>query len=182
MFHLNCSFISQGVDVSGAQNDLDNTNNDDTANAYNEEEQAEIDAINNRRPAFPGADPQPGQQEYSQQQDDDQQQNNFQQELKSTEGENAQGPPLGASNFTDDEVQNLREIFDLFDKQCNGHIEVKDLETIMSSLQRDPSEVREFIENIDPNANGRISFQEFLDLMQQVENKIVKSGVPVDQN
>lgn len=74
----------------------------------------------------------------------------------------------------------MREIFDLFDKEKTGHIEVKDLETIMSSLQRDPAEVKEFVENIDPNANNRISFEEFLDLMQQVENKIVKSGAPMN--
>ena len=37
-------------------------------------------------------------------------------------------------SFTDEEVQNLREIFDLFDKEQSGHIEVKDLETIMGSL------------------------------------------------
>lgn len=43
---------------------------------------------------------------------------------------------------------------------------MKDLETIMGSLQRDPNEVREFIENIDPNSNGRIYFDEFLNLMQ----------------
>ena len=41
---------------------------------------------------------------------------------------------MGINNFTDDEVQNLREIFDLFDKEKTGHIEAKDLETIMSSL------------------------------------------------
>lgn len=75
----------------------------------------------------------------------------------------------------------MREIFDLFDKEKTGSIEVKDLETIMSSLQRDPTEVKEFVENIDPNTNGRISFEEFLDLMQQVENKIVKSGAPMNQ-
>jgi Ca2+-binding EF-hand superfamily protein len=43
----------------------------------------------------------------------------------------------------------------------------------MGSLQRDPAEVREFIENIDPNRNGAISFEEFIDLMQNVEKKIV---------
>ena len=48
----------------------------------------------------------------------------------------------------------------------------------MGSLQRDPNEVREFVENIDPNSSGRITFDEFLKLMQQVENKIVKSGGP----
>ena len=82
----------------------------------------------------------------------------------------------GFATFTDEEIANLREIFDLFDKERIGSIDVKDLETIMGSLQRDPEEMREFIENIDPNSQGRISFEEFLALMQQVENKIAKSG------
>lgn len=50
--------------------------------------------------------------------------------------------------FTEDEVQNLREIFDLFDKEKQQKINSKDLETIMGSLQRDPAEVREFIDQL----------------------------------
>lgn len=46
----------------------------------------------------------------------------------------------------------------------------------MGSLQRDANEVREFVDRLDPNSNGRISFGEFLELMQQIENKIVKDG------
>ena len=51
----------------------------------------------------------------------------------------------------------------------------------MGSLQRDPAEVREFIENIDPNRNGAISFEEFIDLMQNVEKKIVQGGTDPQQ-
>jgi len=32
------------------------------------------------------------------------------------------------------------------------------------------------VDKLDPNSNGRVSFEEFLDLMQQIENKIVKDG------
>jgi len=53
---------------------------------------------------------------------------------------------------------------------------MNDLETIMGSLQRDATEVRDFVERLDPSSNGRISFEEFLELMQQIENKIVKDG------
>ena len=62
----------------------------------------------------------------------------------------------------------------MFDPNKTGCIQVNDLETIMGSLQRDANEVREFVDRLDPNSNGRISFEEFLDLMQQIENKIVK--------
>jgi Ca2+-binding EF-hand superfamily protein len=52
----------------------------------------------------------------------------------------------------------------------------------MGSLQRDPAEVREFIENIDPNSNGTISFEEFINLMQSIENKIVQNGQTENNN
>jgi len=70
------------------------------------------------------------------------------------------------NNFTDDEIQNLRSIFEMFDPSKTGFIQVNDLETIMGSLQRDANEVREFVDRLDPNSNGRISFEEFLELMQ----------------
>lgn len=78
------------------------------------------------------------------------------------------------SQFTEDEITNLKEIFDLFDHEKQGCINVSDLETIMGSLRRDPAEVREFINNIDPNSTGFIGFPEFLELMQNIENRIVK--------
>lgn len=47
-----------------------------------------------------------------------------------------------SGGFTEDEIQNLRDIFDLFDKDHTGKIDVRDLEAIMTSLQRDPNEAR----------------------------------------
>jgi len=67
-------------------------------------------------------------------------------------------------------VQNLRDIFDLFDKQQTGSINAKDLETIMGSLQRDPAEIRDFIDNLQSDL---ITFDEFISLMQMIENRIV---------
>ena len=45
----------------------------------------------------------------------------------------------------------------------------------MTSLQRDPNEAKEMLRAVDPNHDGTITFDEFLNMMQQVENKIVKS-------
>lgn len=78
-------------------------------------------------------------------------------------------------NFTDDEIQNLKDIFDLFDKDHSGSIDMKDLESIMTSLQRDPNEAKEMLAAIDPNHDGTITFDEFINLMQQIENKLVKN-------
>jgi Ca2+-binding EF-hand superfamily protein len=45
----------------------------------------------------------------------------------------------------------------------------------MSSLQRDPNEAKEMLKAIDPNHEDCITFEEFLNLMQQIENKLVKN-------
>ncbi len=47
-------------------------------------------------------------------------------------------------------------------------IDSKDLETIMGSLQRDPAEVREFIDELGPE----VTFDQFIELMQKIENRI----------
>lgn len=43
-------------------------------------------------------------------------------------------PNEGQLKFSEEEIQNLREIFDLFDKDHKGEIDMKDLEAIMQSL------------------------------------------------
>ena len=47
-------------------------------------------------------------------------------------------------------------------------IDSKDLETIMGSLQRDPAEVREFIDEL----GAEVTFEQFIELMQKIENRI----------
>ena len=55
---------------------------------------------------------------------------------------------------------------------------MRDLEAIMTSLQRDPAEARMML-NANAEAAGSheeklsVSFDEFINLMQQVENKIL---------
>lgn len=162
-----------------AQQEMQNEGayDEDGGAAQQQQTDEQYEQMLNSRPPFPGADPMPGQQiddiddsgnVAAQQPDPD----NVDDQMQMDEGQNL-------SNFTDDEIQNLRSIFEMFDPNRTGAIEVKDLETIMGSLQRDANEVREFVDKLDPNSNGRISFEEFLDLMQQIENKIVKdSGEP----
>ena len=44
--------------------------------------------------------------------------------------------------FSPEEIENLKEIFFLFDKEKQGAIKLSDLEAIMQSLQRDPEEAK----------------------------------------
>ena len=45
----------------------------------------------------------------------------------------------------------------------------------MTSLQRDPTEAKELLKQIDPNNEDYITFEQFLQMMQQIENKIVRA-------
>ena len=47
--------------------------------------------------------------------------------------------------FSENEVQSLKDIFELFDKEKQGRIEMKDLDAIISSLERDPVEAKEIL-------------------------------------
>lgn len=80
----------------------------------------------------------------------------------------------GDKIFNDEEIQNLKDIFDLFDKDQSGKIESGDLENILTSLKRDPEEAKEMLDEIDPNHDGEITFEEFVRLMTKIENKIDK--------
>lgn len=72
---------------------------------------------------------------------------------------------LDKSSFTEEEIQSLKDIFDLFDREKQGRIEMKDLDSIMTSLQRDPNEAKEMLNEIDPGNEGVITFEEFMLLM-----------------
>lgn len=43
---------------------------------------------------------------------------------------------------------------------------MKDLEAIMTSLQRDPNEAKEMLRSVDPNHDDCITFDEFIGMMQ----------------
>ena len=81
--------------------------------------------------------------------------------------------------FSPEEIENLKEIFFLFDKEKQGAIKLSDLEAIMQSLQRDPEEAKQLLSHIRQingmdESNENISFDEFIKLMEQVENKLAR--------
>ena len=91
--------------------------------------------------------------------------------------EGGDGPQI--MQFSPEEIENLKEIFFLFDKEKQGNIKLADLEAIMQSLQRDPEEAKTLLSQIRVSngmdeQNDNISFEEFIKLMEQVENKLAK--------
>ena len=47
--------------------------------------------------------------------------------------------------YSDEEIENFKCIFEMFDKEKTGFIDVADLQTIMRSLGRDPTEAIDLI-------------------------------------
>ena len=76
--------------------------------------------------------------------------------------------------FTEDQVEEFREVFTIFDKDKNGIIDIKEMGVVMRALGQDPSRQRleEIIREFDENKDGVISFDEFLELMAAMINKV----------
>lgn len=73
------------------------------------------------------------------------------------------------ANFTDEQIQEYREAFNLFDKDGDGNISTPELLTVMRSLGHNPSQddIMDMIKEVDKNGNGKIEFNEFLLLMDK---------------
>ncbi|NWV01061.1 CETN1 protein, partial [Upupa epops] len=88
-------------------------------------------------------------------------------------------PPLGATaqrkkaspklELTEEQKQEIREAFDLFDTDGSGNIDVKELKVAMRALGFEPKkeEIKKMIADIDKEGTGKISFNDFLVVMTQ---------------
>ena len=69
--------------------------------------------------------------------------------------------------LTEQQIAELREAFQLFDKDGDGHVTPKELMIVLQSLGQNPTAemVNEMIEEVDTDNNGEIEFEEFCVLM-----------------
>lgn len=76
--------------------------------------------------------------------------------------------------YSEEEIASFRNIFDMFDKEKTGFIEISDFQSIMDSLSRNRDEVMELLEEYEfGKETGRLSFEEFILLMQALEKRII---------
>ena len=69
--------------------------------------------------------------------------------------------------LTEDKITEFKEAFEIFDKDKDGFIKIKELGEIMRNLGQNPSDadLQDMINEVDIDGNGNIDFKEFLGLM-----------------
>ncbi|KAM9850398.1 uncharacterized protein cetn2 isoform 1-T1 [Aulostomus maculatus] len=71
--------------------------------------------------------------------------------------------------LTEEQKQEIREAFELFDTDGSGYIDVKELKVAMRALGFEPKkeEIKKMIGEVDKDGTGKISFADFLSVMTQ---------------
>lgn len=71
------------------------------------------------------------------------------------------------NELTEEQRQEIKEAFDLFDSEGTGKIDAKELKVAMRALGFEPKkeEVRRILQDIDKHGDGTISFDDFMEIM-----------------
>ena len=75
--------------------------------------------------------------------------------------------------LTEEQIEDFKGVFEMFDADGDKSISVKELSTIMRSLGQNPTEeeVKQMIAEADKDDSGNIEFPEFCDLMAKRINQ-----------
>merc|ERR1711872_638875 len=79
------------------------------------------------------------------------------------------GGALRKGNFTDSQSLLFLEVFAFFDQDNNGYIELEELVIVFGNLgvEVTKEELKQKIDDVDVERNGKISFSEFVALMRE---------------
>ncbi|XP_069602986.1 centrin-2 [Ranitomeya imitator] len=77
--------------------------------------------------------------------------------------------PCPKPELSEEQKQEIKEAFDLFDTDSSGTIDVKELKVAMRALGFEPKkeEIKKMTSDIDKEGTGKISFSDFLSAMTQ---------------
>uniref|UniRef100_A0A1I8GS05 Calmodulin n=1 Tax=Macrostomum lignano TaxID=282301 RepID=A0A1I8GS05_9PLAT len=78
------------------------------------------------------------------------------------------GSAATTDSLTEEQIEEFREAFSLFDKDGDGTITNKELASVMRALGQNPTqeELKEMIKEVDQDGSGSIEFDEFLYMMR----------------
>jgi hypothetical protein len=82
--------------------------------------------------------------------------------------------------YSREEIENFKCIFDMFDQDKTGSVDTQHLQTILKCLGRDPNESDDLLKNFSPEQT-KLSFAEFLTIMKNLENRLVIQQDEADQ-
>merc|ERR1712225_112297 len=73
--------------------------------------------------------------------------------------------------LTEEQKQEIKEAFDLFDTDGSGSIDSKELKVAMRALGFEPKkeEIQKMISDVDDDGSGTIEYEEFLKMMTDEE-------------
>lgn len=82
------------------------------------------------------------------------------------------------NGFTEKENKEMKQAFDLFDKNHDGKISSDELGCVLRTLGHDycQDDVDEMIKNADTNENGFVEYDEFLHMMQRWHQNLQIQG------
>ena len=80
---------------------------------------------------------------------------------------------MSSSDIPEDQMEEFKQAFALFDKDGNGHVDADELGQVLASLGQIPTEeeIKRMIAEVDGDMNGTIEFTEFLQMMKSKMSK-----------
>jgi centrin-1 len=71
------------------------------------------------------------------------------------------------NELTEEQRQEIKEAFDLFDSEGRGAIDAKELKVAMRALGFEPKkeEIKKILSDIDRSGDGAVRFDDFMDIM-----------------
>ena len=75
---------------------------------------------------------------------------------------------MSSLDIPEDQMEEFKQAFALFDKDGNGHVDANELGQVLASLGQIPTEdeINRMIAEVDGDMNGTIEFAEFLNMMK----------------
>lgn len=83
------------------------------------------------------------------------------------------------NELSEEQKQEIKEAFDLFDSEGVGAIDAKELKVAMRALGFEPKkeEIRKILQDLDKAGEGMIRFEEFFDIMTVKMVRVVFSSI-----